>query len=300
MAAYLLYVMIDLPAKYAPASEGVKRRPKTVVFLAVEGECTEKDYFDGLMEYMQEKNADYSYIIEVLRPLKKGDTGPRALLEILLRCQRIVSEGLLFEETREILKTHYQLADIKALLDNSSGCPKEEREKFNAALFTLDIDLKYRRSLIQLGSNKNLDVFAVVCDRDCQNHPSWLLDRIEHVCVENGFGFYLSNPCFELWLLFHFEDVLHSRTAAERASLLRNKRKSNGTPAERLLARVAGHHKSISRKKFKDDYSGRINTAINNALQFSQDTHHLMTGLGSNIPDLMKFLDVPMELSGAL
>lgn len=134
-----------------------------------------------------------------------------------------------------------------------------------------------------------------MCNRDCQNHPRWLLERVECVCVERGFGFYLSNPCFELWLLFHFEDIISSRSNEEKASLLRNKRKSNGTPAERFLAQVAGHHKSIDRQKFEDDYRGRIHTAIDNASQFPQDTFHLMTNMGSNIPDLMKFLDLPKE-----
>ena len=58
---------------------------------------------------------------------------------------------------------------------------------------------------------EGFDKICFIVDRDRESfvaHPEnnqykYVLDK----CREKGFGFYLTNPCFEFWLLLHFDDA---------------------------------------------------------------------------------------------
>ena len=58
---------------------------------------------------------------------------------------------------------------------------------------------------------EGFDKICFIIDRDREsfvshesnNQYSYVLEK----CGENGFGFYLTNPNFEFWLLLHFDDV---------------------------------------------------------------------------------------------
>ena len=60
---------------------------------------------------------------------------------------------------------------------------------------------------------EGLDKICFIIDRDRESfvsHPgndqySYVLNK----CKDNDFGFYLSNPCFEFWLLLHFDEVVN-------------------------------------------------------------------------------------------
>ena len=60
---------------------------------------------------------------------------------------------------------------------------------------------------------EGLDKICFIIDRDRESfvsHPendqySYVLNK----CKDNGFGFYLTNPCFEFWLLLHFDEVMN-------------------------------------------------------------------------------------------
>ena len=71
------------------------------------------------------------------------------------------------------------------------------------------------------------DQLWVVVDRD--NWTKQMLSDIAKKCSQNKyFNFCLSNPCFELWLILHLEDVAQY-AEADRKSLSENKKiKRNG------------------------------------------------------------------------
>jgi len=66
---------------------------------------------------------------------------------------------------------------------------------------------------------KSLDEFAyeysfrdgdqlwLVCDRDPRNWKPRTMSSVARLCNQKGYFLAVSNPCFELWLLLHFEDV---------------------------------------------------------------------------------------------
>jgi hypothetical protein len=66
------------------------------------------------------------------------------------------------------------------------------------------------------------DTLWLVMDRDQQSWKPQTLSEVATACVQRDYRLALSNPCFELWLLLHFEDV-PSHPTERRDELLANK-----------------------------------------------------------------------------
>ncbi|MDP6356938.1 MAG: RloB family protein [Planctomycetota bacterium] len=62
------------------------------------------------------------------------------------------------------------------------------------------------------------DQLWLVIDKDRWTNAS--LSQVAQECEQKGYSLVLSNPCFELWLLLHFEDV--ASTISERRDVLMN------------------------------------------------------------------------------
>lgn len=71
------------------------------------------------------------------------------------------------------------------------------------------------------------DQFWLVCDTDHWVEPGHIKNLVEvvKVCRQQGIGVALSNPCFDLWLLLHFDEFPHaeSMTCDEVGQRLRDK-----------------------------------------------------------------------------
>ncbi|MCI8298755.1 MAG: RloB domain-containing protein [Lachnospiraceae bacterium] len=97
-----------------------------------------------------------------------------------------------------------------------------------------------------------------------------------------GFGLYVTNPCFEFWLLLHFDGVFD----LDEDKLLENpKITSKRRYVEHELRRfLPGYKKSSYRaeKLVKD-----IDLAINNEKEFCEDVVELENSVGSNIGKLI-------------
>jgi hypothetical protein len=69
------------------------------------------------------------------------------------------------------------------------------------------------------------DTFWLCVDRD--RWPQDVLENVFRECIARGYQVVLSSPCFELWMLLHFEDVaaaplLHCRDVKTRLGLRLN------------------------------------------------------------------------------
>jgi hypothetical protein len=65
------------------------------------------------------------------------------------------------------------------------------------------------------------DQLWLVMDRDPQSWKPKMLSTVVRECLQKGHHVAVSNPCFEVWLLVHFEDLVHA-AAARRDQLLAN------------------------------------------------------------------------------
>ncbi|TPG62863.1 RloB family protein [Hymenobacter nivis] len=67
------------------------------------------------------------------------------------------------------------------------------------------------------------DELWLLIDRDKQTWSSSEISQVARSCKQKKYGFALSNPCFELWLLLHFKD-LSNASIEEKKLMLENKK----------------------------------------------------------------------------
>lgn len=224
-------------------------------FLVYEGEDTELIYFEAVNRYRDQ--IGIHPLIEMI-PLvrsysEKGWSNPKKILGRVLanlKEQAISYETLLnwimdyFQEDRNIAANKFKLKDIWNIL--IWIC----KEKLHVELHDTVPDAKVACEMIaehfatETGIDKmienvsdiikgrnitfaeGLDKICFVVDRDRESfvsHPE--NDQYGYVlqqCRNRGFGFYLTNPCFEFWLLLHFDDVME----LNREHLLKNPKAS--------------------------------------------------------------------------
>lgn len=139
--------------------------------------------------------------------------------------------------------------------------------------------------IIKSGSITYAEGFDKICfivDRDRKsfvarpdnNQYEYVLRK----CRENYFGFYLTNPCFEFWLLLHFEDV----TELDKGKLLENpKANTKRRYTEQELRRIfPGYAKA---KYNAETLVRNIDKAIENEKLFCEDEELLEHTVGSNV-----------------
>jgi hypothetical protein len=135
---------------------------------------------------------------------------------------------------------------------------------------------------------KDGDELWMVIDRDKQTWRSGQIAEVARLCIQKRYGFALSNPCFELWLLLHIKDI-NEYTAAVREELLRNLKTGNrGRIKIELLAICGTYNKSNLNV---DDYLPHVNVAIERAEALTQNANERWPDyLGSHVYKLVRKL----------
>jgi hypothetical protein len=131
------------------------------------------------------------------------------------------------------------------------------------------------------------DQLWIVIDRD-----KWHLQDIStiaRVCRQGRYGFALSNPCFEIWLLLHFLDV-SSETIEEKKALKENKtvNKHRKYLGQKLLEHTGKYSKN---QKDYSSYINKIRVAINNAKKLCTNPKERWPNeIGTHVYKLMEAL----------
>lgn len=161
----------------------------------------------------------------------------------------------------ELLKTEYQIVnlvdDISEIIKNG-GLTYEEG--FDQICFIVDRD---KDSFVSVPGN---------------NQYQYVLDK----CREMGFWFCVTNPCFEFWLLLHYNEVFK----LDKEKLLENPK----VTAKRRYAEQELHRICRGYRKTSYDAEGmvrNIDQAINNEKKFCEEIEELEGSLGSNIGRLI-------------
>ena len=134
--------------------------------------------------------------------------------------------------------------------------------------------------------DEGLDQICLIVDRDKNsfisttenNQYQYVLDK----CQEMGFHFCVTNPCFEFWLLLHFDEVL----TLDKEKLLDNpKVTAKRRYAEDELRKIyPGYKKSFYHA---ETLVKRIDKAIENEKEFCEDIEELECAIGSNVGKLI-------------
>lgn len=129
---------------------------------------------------------------------------------------------------------------------------------------------------------------CVIIDKD--ERTSSKCDDFFIRCKENKFDPYMTNPCFELWLLFHFDEVI----SEDKKILCLNEKMDGVRYTERRLDEIlksipANENKGYSKDDLNFyDFIDRVDNAIANEKLFCSDIRYIKNNVGSNIGSLIE------------
>lgn len=143
--------------------------PKRIIFLSVEGNVTEKEYFIGIATHIREISDNAIVKVEVLgRRSKDNKSAPGKVLELLEECVELRKNGMdtISNEIKSIedIFNKYSEKYIEKYLNNENDLAN--KKEFEKDLHLAEYDLNYRRYLAECGGNYESDIYAVVIDRD--------------------------------------------------------------------------------------------------------------------------------------
>jgi hypothetical protein len=288
---------------------------KSKYFLVFEGEKSEIQYFTGINN--NKLQLGISPLIEI-KPIMRsfeeiGWSNPKKLLDRLLEYVDECDMGIL--TIKSILgKTIDFLLEDNVLNCDSIYTPLQMRDKLfkyfkdekameldnevtTLEEFTKDIivflneefsintvieDLSQYIEEQRIVFDKEVDSICLIVDRDKEsfvNHPqnnqySYVLDN----CIQNGIKLYITNPCFEFWLLMHFDEV----KSIDREKLFENPKVSGKRRyAEDELKKIVINYNK-NNIKF-ENFLPRIEFAIANEKYFCENIASLEHDVGSNV-----------------
>ena len=221
------------------------------------GEVSYETLLNWIMDYFH----DYG-ILENNRPLAKSYwTTLQQICEeklevsveekvdnLLMACE------LIFDILKEESKLENVVADIPRIINNSVLTYSEE-----------------------------IDKICLIVDRDKDSFTSAQYDYVVEQCKNRNYGIYITNPCFEFWLLMHFDDVKE----LDPELLLENPKVS----AERRYCEHELRKRIPKYSKSKYDAIGlvrNVEKAIRNESLYCENAIELKNAIGSNVGMLIR------------
>ena len=275
-------------------------KPLRIIFLSVEGNVTEQNYFSWLEKYREKLGIKTGVHVHPLRRGKRDNfSAPAQVLELLEEYIEIRESDILPDRMRKVIPTKYTDAFVQQYMKDPDSVDKDKKEQFEMLLKQVGIDLEYQFFVKEYQGQD--DLFGVVIDRDYNTHTVMQLNEIRKQCIEKGYHFFITTPCFEFWLLLHLVDV-KKQYKGDMQKFRDNEKKTNKHTFTSLqVSEHAGHSKKISEKIFRQYYLNHIDYAISQAgKSFSTDVEKLIGTdktedsqkgkLGTNLPELFKLL----------
>ena len=265
-----------------PETQSIKR----VVFLSVEGEVTERRYFEFVRESRETLGIKSVVEIHVLR---RGDSSssPEKVVELLENYLEVRNNNDFLAEVDKLELKHYDKEFIHKYLEAPDTINVKEKRQFEGFLKEEQLDLTYLLFLNKFKGSDNgeNDVFGIVIDRDAGNHSPENMARIFDECDEKGYRCFLTNPRFEFWLLLHVADV-----KSEYPDELEKMLDFNDETVDKHLLEKTGGGKKIQRKTFDTYFLPNIDTAIERANGLCTSRNELLDQLGSTLGELFELL----------
>lgn len=274
--------------------------PLRIIFLSVEGNVTEQNYFSWLEKYREKLGIKTGVHVHPLRRGKRDNfSAPAQVLELLEEYIEIRESDILPDRMRKVIPTKYTDAFVQQYMKDPDIVDKDKKEQFEMLLKQVGIDLEYQFFVKEYQGQD--DLFGVVIDRDYNTHTVIQLNEIRKQCIEKGYHFFITTPCFEFWLLLHLVDV-KKQYKGDMQKFRDNEKKTNKHTFTSLqVSEHAGHSKKISEKIFRQYYLNHIDYAISQTKKsFSTDVEELIGTdetedskkgkLGSNLLELFKLL----------
>lgn len=286
-----------------------KREPKKKYYMVYEGIETEVQYFDGIKEIIENGRKQLIEIIPIFRSFHEENwSNPTKIVQLMKDFFSNETEKeveLFVNKIIDFINQDGGLCSVfnmdawkKHILDRllELGIQKTDKiskDKCLESINTIFSELSLKDLIPQLHTyfesqkvtySKDFDKICLIVDRDKQSFKEDQYDEVLKACQDNHYELYITNPCFEFWLLLHFDEV----NTIDRAKLLENK-KPKAKAKDRFITKelkklLIGYRKNDI--KF-GELKNRITNAIRNEKLFCEDILSLKTELGSNVGTLI-------------
>ena len=294
-------------------------RTRKKYFLVFEGSRTEEIYFDTINELKGKIGINpLIEIISIERTYSEyGWSNPKKILEQLLKDLEEIEDGKLSYKTLvdKIMEIIVEDKNFSLKISKKSNLKEviedieNEIESLENTVKNIEEDCITLLSIItkkvflvkeeianilekvlenignqQITYSEDIDKMCLIVDRDKKSFKEEQYNYVKEECKRKNFKFYVTNPCFEFWLLLHFDEV-HS---INREKLLENKRASSKVRyVESELKKYFPYNKNKYNAELLIE---KIDLAIENEKRFCEDIEELKDKLGSNIGLLIKEL----------
>ena len=284
---------------FSRMDDDINESPLRIVFLSVEGNKTERQYFEYIEKYRTKLGINASVHVHPLQRAKHDNlSAPQNVLELLEEYLEVRNNERLPERLKKVVPEKYSEEFVKKYLNSELDTNDKKVVEFETVLTTTGYDVIYNNYLREFKGKD--DVFGIVIDRDYNSHTVSQMKQIVKACTTKGYKIYITTPLFEFWLLLHLVD-LKCLTTEELALINVNHVVSKKhTYTSKMVSDIAGHSKNISEKIFQKVYLHKIDFAIEQARELNVDINELignessekakMGKIGTNVYELFDLL----------
>ena len=288
-------------------------------FLVFEGNRTEEIYFNAINELKDKIGINpLIEIISIERTYtEEGWSNPKKILEQLLKDLEEIENGkisykTLVDKIIEIIMEDEKISS-KILKEISSEKMieniKNDIESLDNIVENVEEDCEFLLNMIikklfltieeipniletvlknienkQITYSEDIDKMCLIVDRDKKSFKEEQYNYVKEECKKKNFKLYVTNPCFEFWLLLHFDEV----HLINKEKLLENKRASLKV---RFVESELKKYFPYNKNKYNAELLiEKIDLAIENEKKFCENIEELKDKLGSNIGLLIKEL----------
>ena len=288
-------------------------------FLVFEGNRTEEIYFNAINELKDKIGINpLIEIISIERTYtEEGWSNPKKILEQLLKDLEEIENGkisyrTLVDKIIEIIMQDEKISS-KILKEISSEKMieniKNDIESLDNIVENVEEDCEFLLNMIikklfltieeipniletvlknienkQITYSEDIDKMCLIVDRDKKSFKEEQYNYVKEECKKKNFKLYVTNPCFEFWLLLHFDEV----HLINKEELLENKRASSKV---RFVESELKKYFPYNKNKYNAELLiEKIDLAIENEKKFCENIEELKDKLGSNIGLLIKEL----------
>ena len=294
-------------------------RTRKKYFLVCEGNRTEGIYFNTINElkdkiginplieiisiertYTEEGWSNAKKILEqLLKDLEEIENGKISyktlvdkIIEIIMEDEKISSKILKEISSEKMIENIKN--DIESL-DNIVENVEEDCEfLLNMIIKKLFLTIEEIPNILetvlknienkQITYSEDIDKMCLIVDRDKKSFKEEQYNYVKEECKKKNFKLYVTNPCFEFWLLLHFDEV----HLINKEELLGNKRASSKV---RFVESELKKYFPYNKNKYNAELLiEKIDLAIENEKRFCEDIERLKNELGSNVGLLIQEL----------
>ena len=161
-----------------------------------------------------------------------------------------------------------------------------EISSFSHPIKLLELIEEKKKSLKRDGKfDKAIDRFVIVFDRDSYEKSEDYVEFMEKASADNILT--VTSPCFELWMILHYEDAVEKYVTPNKDRLFDNEKVSRAHSfASNLFSEVSGTNPKSG--AFFNKLKGGIDLAIEQERLLEQEILRMATEIGSNVGVLIE------------